>query len=156
MTIFLEEPQVFHFKFSSVALLLRVSNILRFLMRSFLYTYFLVSLLLLTVLPAAAEQPEPGQGRGWRGGRMAGEPGAPPFGDYCPRRHADHYGARQPVQTPEEAKQRLSLFFRVPPPQISLLKEFRMGYIADITKPDGTQLDRVIIDKRTGRIRSIR
>ena len=125
-------------------------------MRPFLYTYFLISLLLFTVLPAAAEQPEPGQGRGWRGGHKAGEMGPPPFGDYCPRRHADHYGARQPLQTPEEALQRLSLFFRVPPPQITLRKELKMGYIADIINPDGSLSDRVIIDKRTGRIRSIR
>ncbi len=31
-----------------------------------------------------------------------------------------------------------------------------MGYIADIMNPDGTLFDRVIIDKRIGRIRSIR
>ena len=82
--------------------------------------------------------------------------GPSPFGDYCPRRHADHYGARQPVQTPDEATERLRLFFNVPPSQIVLRKEFRMGYIADITNADGTLIDRVIIDKRTGRIRSIR
>ncbi|MDK9716275.1 MAG: hypothetical protein OEL57_00025 [Trichlorobacter sp.] len=119
-------------------------------------TYFLLSLLLLTALPAAAEEPEPGHGRGWRGGRTPGEIGPPPFGDYCPRRHADHYGARQPLQTPEEAKERLRLFFSVPPTQITLRKEVRMGYIADITNADGSLFDRVIIDKRSGRIRSIR
>jgi len=125
-------------------------------MKYFIATYFLLSLLLVTVLPAAAEEPEPGQGRGWRGGRGTGEMGPPPFGDYCPRRHADHYGARQPLQTPEEARQRLSLFFRVSPAQITLRKELKMGYIADIINPDGSLSDRVIIDKRTGRIRSIR
>ncbi len=117
-------------------------------------TYILATLLLLTALPAAAEEPEPGQG--WRGGRSSGEMGPPPFGDYCPRRHADHYGARQPLQTPDEAKERLRLFFNVPLAQITLRKEVRMGYIADITNADGALLDRVIIDKRSGRIRSTR
>ncbi|MCE1226148.1 MAG: hypothetical protein LWW87_06620 [Geobacteraceae bacterium] len=125
-------------------------------MRSLFSVYLLVALLLLTALPAAAEEPEPGQGRGWRGGRTPGEMGPPPFGDYCPRRHADHYGARQPLQTPDEAKERLRLFFNVLPAQITLRKEVRMGYIADITNADGSLLDRVIIDKRSGRIRSIR
>ena len=119
-------------------------------------TYFWVILLLFAALPAAAEDPEFGPGRGWRGGRQTGEPGPPPFGDYCPRRHADHYGARQPLQTPEEAKELLGQFFKRPPSQITLRKKIRMGYIADITNPDGSLFDRVIIDTRTGRIRSIR
>lgn len=125
-------------------------------MKYLLSTYLLLALLLLTVLPSAAEETEPGRGWGWRGKYKAGEMGPPPFGDYCPRRHADHYGARQPLQTPDEAKERLRLFFNVPPAQISLRKEIRMGYIADITNADGSLSDRVIIDKRTGRIRSIR
>jgi hypothetical protein len=125
-------------------------------MQSLFSTYLFVILLLLPTLSAAAEEPEPGQGRGWHGGRKAGEMARPPFGDYCPRRHADHYGASQPLQTPEEAKERLGLFFKVLSTQITLRKEFRMGYIADITNTDGSLRDRVIIDKRTGRIRSIR
>lgn len=125
-------------------------------MRNVFTTYLLATLLLLSALPAAAEWPEPNQGRGWRGGRKASEMGPPPFGDYCRRRHADHYGARQPIQTPNEARERLSLFFSVPLTQISLRKELRMGYIADIINPDGSLSDRVFIDMRSGRIRSIR
>lgn len=123
-----------------------------------LFTHYLWAvLLLLTVLPAAAEEPVPGYGRGRHGGRWADETGPPPpFGDYCPRRHADHYGARQPLRTPEEAKGLLAQFFRRPPSQILLRRELRMGYIADITNADGSVFDRVIIDMRTGRIRSIR
>jgi hypothetical protein len=119
-------------------------------------TYLLSFLLLLLALPAAAEETEPGPGWGRHGGRRAGEPGPPPFGDYCPRRHADHYGARQPLRTPEEARERLGLFFNRPQTQISLRRELKMGYIADIINTDGSLSDRVIIDKRTGRIRSIR
>lgn len=79
-----------------------------------------------------------------------------PFGDYCPSRHADFYGARQPLATEQEARQRLALFFRLQPDQIVIRRELRMGYIADITPADGKQVDRVFIDKRNGRIRSIR
>jgi hypothetical protein len=119
-------------------------------------TFFWVILLLCMVLPAAAEEPEPGYGRG-RGGRWSNETAPPPpFGGYCPRRHADHYGASQPLRTPEEARDRLGQFFNRPAAQILLRKELRRGYIADITNPDGSLFDRVIIDMRTGRIRSIR
>lgn len=120
-------------------------------------TYLLAAVLLLTALPAVAEEAEPGGwGHGRHGGRGMGEAGSSPFGAYCPRRHADQYGARQPVQTREEAQERLRLFYNIPPAQITLRKELKMGYIADIHNPDGSLSDRVIIDKRSGRIRSIR
>ena len=120
-------------------------------------TYFLLSLLLLSTLSSAAEEPEPGPGWRRHGGRWSGEAGPPPpVGDYCPRRHADHYGAKQPLRSPAEAKELLGQFFKRPPSQITLRKELRMGYIADITNADGSVFDRVIIDMRTGRIRSIR
>lgn len=119
-------------------------------------TYLLAAVLLLTALPAVAEETEPGGGHGWRSRRGMGEMGPAPFGAYCPRRHADRYGARQPVQTREEAQERLGLFYNIPPAQITLRKELKMGYIADINNPDGSLSDRVIIDKRSGRIRSIR
>lgn len=125
-------------------------------MKPFLYTYLTLSFLLFATLSAAAEEPEQGQGRGWRNGHTPGEAAPPPFGDYCPRRHADHYGARQPLRNAEEARERLGQFFNRPPSQIMLRKELRRGYIADITNPDGSLSDRVIIDMRTGRIRSIR
>jgi len=118
--------------------------------------YILLHLLLLPVISAAAEEPDTGRRCGWRGGRDSGEQCAPPFGDYCPRKHADNYGARQPVNSPEEAKERLARFFNIPPAHISLISERRMGYIATINNPDGSSADRVIIDKRSGRIRSIR
>jgi hypothetical protein len=120
-------------------------------------TYLLAAVLLLTALPAVAEDAEPGWGHGKHGSRGMLEMGPPPpYGAYCPRRHADQYGARQPVQTREEAQERLGLFFKIPPAQITLRRELKMGYIADINNPDGSLSDRVIIDKRSGRIRSIR
>ncbi len=128
-------------------------------MKTVLIICLMATALLLSTIPAAAESTEPWQGRGGRhGGRWLSEPGAspPPFGEYCPRRHPDRYGARQPLRTTDEARERLGLFFNIPPAQITLRKEFRMGYIADITDSEGRLTDRVFIDKRTGRIRSIR
>ncbi len=130
-------------------------------MKQQIYIYFLITFFLLPAVSATAED-DPGQGRrrGWgrQGACIAGEPcpPSPPFGAYCPSRHADKYGARQPVQSAEDARQRLALFFRIPPEKILLRRELRNGYIADIINPDGSISDRVIIDKRHGRIRSIR
>ena len=110
----------------------------------------------------AEEPPDAPPGYGHHGRRhqsdcQTGERCAPrPFGDYCPSRHADHYGARQPVTTEQEARQRLALFFHCRPDQVFIRRELRMGYIADITSNEGERVDRVIIDKRSGRIRSIR
>lgn len=118
--------------------------------------YSLVLLLLLSALPAAAEGPEPVRRQGWRGGHGDGPGTPPPFGDYCPRRHADHYGARQPVNSSDEAVERLARFYRLPPERVQLHKERRNGFIIDILNPDGSPADRVIIDKWSGRIRSIR
>lgn len=125
-------------------------------MKNLLPAYLLTSLLLLSALPAAAEGPEPGQGRGWRGGHHDGPGSPPPFGDYCPRRHADHYGARQPVSSVDEAIDRLARFYRIPPERVQPHKERRNGFIIDILNPDGSPADRVIIDKWSGRIRSTR
>lgn len=91
----------------------------------------------------------PGIGRGM-------EPGSTPFGGYCPKRHADQYGARQPVLTPADARERLSLFFSIDPARIRRLEERRHVFLAEITDPEGRPVELVIIDRRTGRIRSIR
>lgn len=101
----------------------------------------------------------PGRGHGRRLQRDCQQDGQctpRPFGDYCPSRHADFYGARQPLTTELEARQRLAQFFKLQPDQIIIRKELRMGYIAAVISADGKQVDRVFIDKRNGRIRSIR
>ncbi len=124
-------------------------------MKNLLSAYLLsVLLLLLSALPAPAAEQE--QRRGWRNGHHNGPASPPPFGDYCPRRHADHYGARQPVNSSDEAVERLARFYRLPPERVQLHKERRNGFIIDILNPDGSPADRVIIDKWSGRIRSIR
>jgi len=39
--------------------------------------------------------------------------------------------------------------------QVAIIAERRGFYVAEITESDGTLIDKVIIDKRAGRIRSI-
>ncbi len=126
-------------------------------MKKHSFIYILLALhLLIPVIPAAAQMPEARQCEGWRNRQWADENGHPPFGGYCQRRHSDRYGARQPIKSWHEAQERLIHFFNIHPSHIILRKERGMGYIVDITKPDGTLSDRVLIDKRTGRIKSIR
>lgn len=127
--------------------------------------YLLFSLLFLALaVPASAEWPDdhrdgrrkgggphgPGMGRGM------GPDTPPPFGAYCPKRHADQYGARQPVLTIEDARERLSRFFGIDPSRIRRLEERRQVFLAEITDPEGRPVELIVIDRRTGRIRSIR
>lgn len=79
--------------------------------------------------------------------------GRPPYGAYCPQK--GWYGAKRPVRSPEEAMAILRSYFQDKGLIINIVKERRWGFIAEITKYDGTLVDIVIVDRRTGRIRSI-
>jgi hypothetical protein len=125
-------------------------------------TAYLFSGLLLMVLaqPATARGAEERPfmpGRGWHGpGQGLGlGPGRSPYGAYCPKRHADHYGARQPVHTKTEARERLQQLFGADQVTVSDLEERPRHFKANIVDKNGTLLDTVIIDRRSGRIRSI-
>lgn len=124
---------------------------------SYLFTGVLVVIL---VQPAIALEPEERPfmpGRGWHGpGQGLGlGPGRSPYGAYCPKRHADRYGARQPVQTEAEARERLLQLFGTDQVTISDLEARPRHFKANIVDKDGKLLDTVIIDRRSGRIRSI-
>ena len=80
----------------------------------------------------------------------------PPYGAYCAKQHCDQYGRRQPLKTRQDAIERLQSFFQVPLQQVKISDESRFWYLADILAPSGTTREQVLIDKRTGRIRSIR
>lgn len=79
--------------------------------------------------------------------------GRPPYGAYCPEK--GWYGAKRPVRSLEEAMAILRSYFQDRELIIKIVKERRWGFIAEITKIDGTLVDIVIVDRRTGRIRSI-
>ncbi len=79
--------------------------------------------------------------------------GRPPYGAYCPQK--GWYGAKKPVRSPEEAMAILRSYFQDRELVINIVKERRWGFIAEIMRSDGTLVDIVIVDRRTGRIRSI-
>ena len=103
----------------------------------------LLTILLLTfvVLPA----PDVQAMNGWRGGS--------PYGDYCPMWGS--YGARKPVRSANEAKRILQEYFAPYDVKIGKIKEREWFFEADIKDKNNTLIDVVIVDKRTGRIRSI-
>jgi hypothetical protein len=81
----------------------------------------------------------------------------PPYGQFCPGMRGDPYGARKPVKTTDEAKQVLESYFEGTGKRVGIgnIEERRWFFIAELLDPEGTLIDKAIIDKRTGRIRSI-
>ena len=73
----------------------------------------------------------------------------------CGKRRGDWYGASQPVKSAEEARTLLLLYFTGQEYTISEITEKKWGFKAEIFGKDGSVIDRVMIDKRSGRIRSL-
>lgn len=73
----------------------------------------------------------------------------------CGKRRGDWYGARQPVADVSEARELLQNYFSGQGYTISGVIEKRWGFRAGIIDKDGNVIDRVMIDKRSGRIRSL-
>jgi hypothetical protein len=84
-----------------------------------------------------------------RGGKGGG-----PYGGYCPGPRRGWYGARKPVKTAEEAKQLVREFFGGSV-VVENLQEREFFFEADVKSEKSVLIDIVIVDKRTGRIRSI-
>jgi hypothetical protein len=78
-----------------------------------------------------------------------------PYGDYCDGPRWGRYGAKDPVRTAEEARKRLERFFAEDDATVGKITNHDTYYEAEIHDGDRDLVDRVIIDKRTGRIRSI-
>jgi hypothetical protein len=78
-----------------------------------------------------------------------------PYGDYCEDWRSGRYGANDPVKTADEARKRLQRFFEDDDVVVGKITEQDSYFEADIRNPAGELEDRVIIDKRTGRIRSV-
>ena len=114
---------------------------------------FMIFLMATLIVPLVAEA-QPG-GRG-PGGQDSYE--GMPYGRYCPGpRWGRPYGARKTVKTADEAKQAIETYFADSGQTVQVVKiEGKRWYFeADIANPDGKLIDKVIIDRRTGRIRSI-
>ncbi len=73
----------------------------------------------------------------------------------CGKRRGDWYGASQPVASAGEARKILLDYFSGQGYAVSEIVEGKWGYSAEILGKDGKAIDRVLIDRRSGRIRSI-
>ncbi len=80
-----------------------------------------------------------------------------PYGHFCPGRGRGPYGIRRPVRTVDEARQVVEAYFGAVPENLTAgrIEERPLFFEAEILSKDGALVDKVIIDKRTGRIRSI-
>lgn len=89
-------------------------------------------------------------------GMGPGRHGHGPYGSFCPR-WGGPYGTRAPVQTADEAKQVIETFFSGQGQTISVgkMEERRWYFQAEVLDKSGRTVDLVIVDKRTGRLRSI-
>lgn len=73
----------------------------------------------------------------------------------CGKRQGDWYGARHAVTDLSEARGLLLNYFSGRGYTVSGITEKRWGFRAEILDKDGKVIDRVLIDKRSGRIRSL-
>jgi len=87
-------------------------------------------------------------GNGWRGGKYT-------YGDYYPGPREGRYGARKAVRTEGEARTILLRYFSPHKATVGEIRERNWFFEAEIKDRNNRPVDRVIIDKRTGRIRSI-
>jgi hypothetical protein len=78
-----------------------------------------------------------------------------PYGDYCCNQQNGWYGARREVNSARQARTVLQNYFAARKVVIGPLRERPMFFEADITDASGKMIDRVIVHKRSGRIRSI-
>lgn len=122
----------------------------------------LVLTVLLPVLAAPlVSQAQPmGMGPGMHGGGAMGPgmQGRGPYGSCCPGpRWGRPYGAPRPISTADDAKQVIQTFFssRGQPVTVGKMEERNWYFQADVLDKKGGVADRVIVDKRTGRLRSI-
>jgi hypothetical protein len=77
-----------------------------------------------------------------------------PYGDYCQGKRWGRYGAKDPVKSVDEARKRLEEFYANEDVVIGKITERQLHFEAEVADKDGELVDRVIIDKRSGRIRS--
>lgn len=107
----------------------------------------IVFLLVILTLPAVSVAQPMGRGM-YRGA---------PYGHYCPGMQWGPYGVRKPVSTAEQAKQVIDVYLAETGQNLTVgsISEKNWYFEAEILDRNKTVIDRVIVDKRSGRIRSI-
>ena len=88
------------------------------------------------------------QRNNWRGEKY-------PYGGYYPGQQEGRYGQRKSIRTEAEARRMLLNYFSPQKATIGEIREKGWFFEAEIRDRHNNPIDRVIIDKRTGRIRSI-
>ena len=86
-------------------------------------------------------------GGGWNGRR--------PYGDYCDGPGRGWYGAKRGVNSAGEARSILRDYYAGDPVTIGTVVEKKYYFEAEILDSNNKVVDRVIVDRRTGRIRSV-
>ena len=114
-------------------------------MRVVLLFVFLLATLL---APLISEAQQAGCGMMYRG---------MPYGQFCPGPRSRPYGAPKPVKTTDEARQLIERYYSGYDQHLRCgrIEEKDWYFEADVLDRNGSVTDRVIVDKRTGRIRSI-
>jgi hypothetical protein len=79
---------------------------------------------------------------------------ASPYGDYKKGTADRGYGEKRPVTTVEEARKVLKEYFEKKDVRIGEIKEQKLFFEAEIRDKNNNLIDKIIVDKRTGRIRS--
>lgn len=78
-----------------------------------------------------------------------------PYGTYKRGTADSGYGEKRPVSSASEARRVLEGYFSGKGVKVGKVREKDLFFEADIIDRNGEVVDRVIVDKRTGRIRSI-
>ncbi len=86
-------------------------------------------------------------------GSEAGERSS--FATYAQAAEERGYGAKMPVATAKEARRALEEHYRGRGFEVGKIEEKELFFEAEILDKRGRVVDKVIVDKRTGRIRSI-
>jgi hypothetical protein len=79
---------------------------------------------------------------------------ASPYGDYKKGAADTGYGEKRPVATIEDARKVLAAYFAKKDVKIGEIREQELFFEAEIRDKNDNLVDKVIVDKRTGRIRS--
>lgn len=115
------------------------------------------AVIILCIASLAAPTISHGQTMGPRGMMGQGMYRGGPYGNYCPGMKWGPYGARKPVRTSTEAKQIIETYLSdtTQGARVGKIQEKELYFEAEILDRNDKAIDRQIVDKRTGRIRSI-